>query len=395
VCPIVLPDAYEQGLKTRKAVYKQYAQAIPSAYAISKRGIAPCRAACPAHISVQGYVALVAAGKFEDALRLIKEQNPLPAICGRVCHHPCESICTRNEVDEPVAIDFIKRFVADLDLRSETRYIPERNHHREEKIAVIGSGPAGLSCAYYLALEGYRVTIYEKLPVAGGMLSVGIPEYRLPRDIVQAEIQGIKDVGVEIRTGVDIGKDITLQGLREAGFAAIFLAIGAQECKGMGIEGEDLEGVYSGIDFLREVNLGKRPPLGNRIAVIGGGNVAMDAVRTARRLGAREAFVIYRRSFEEMPANEEEIEECREEGIDIQTLTNPTRILGQDGRVQAIECVKMALGEPDESGRRRPVPLEGSAFTVPVDGVIQAVDRNPTGPASARSVHAPFPNGEP
>jgi heterodisulfide reductase subunit A-like polyferredoxin len=372
-CPVEVPNLFDQGLQKRQAAYKLYPQAMPSAYAIEKKGTAPCKAACPAHIGVQGYVALVAQGKFREALKLIKAENPLPAICGRVCHHPCESACTRGEVDEPVAIDSIKRFVADLDLNSETRYIPEIKESQEGKVAIIGSGPAGLSCAYYLAQDGYQVTIYEKLPVAGGMLAVGIPEYRLPKDIIEAEIDVIRRMGVEIRTGVEIGKDITVEKLREDGNKAIFLGIGAQECKRLGIEGEDLEGVYPGVDFLRDVNLGKKVELGDRVAVVGGGNVAMDAVRTARRCGSREAFIIYRRSFEEMPANEEEIEECREEGIELHTLTNPVHIISENGRVKAIECVKMALGEPDESGRRRPVPIEGSEFTIEIDALIPAI----------------------
>jgi heterodisulfide reductase subunit A-like polyferredoxin len=373
VCPIALPNEYDQGLNERKAVYKKYAQAIPGAYAISKRGVSPCRAECPAHISVQGYVALVAQGKYREALELIKEENPLPAICGRVCHHPCESVCTRGKIDEPVAIDSIKRFVADLDLNAETRFIPERKEKREERVAVIGSGPAGLSCAYYLAKEGYGVTIYERLPVAGGMLSVGIPEYRLPRKTIEAEIGIIQEMGVEIRTGVEVGKDISIEQLRREGNRAIFLGLGSHECKRLGIEGEDLEGVYPGIGFLREVNLGRKTGLGRRVAVVGGGNVAMDAVRTAVRLGTEEAFVIYRRGLEEMPANPEEIEECEEEGIRIQTLTNPVRIIGEGGKVKAIECVKMTLGEPDASGRRRPVTLPGSEFILEVDAVIPAI----------------------
>ncbi len=239
-----------------------------------------------------------------------------------------------------MAIDFIKRFVADLDLNSETRYVPEIKVKRDEKVAIIGSGPAGLSCAYYLAIEGYQVTVFEKLPVLGGMLTVGIPSYRLPRDTIEAEIQVIRDLGVEFRTGVDIGKDVTVAQLREQGYKAFFLAIGAHECKILGVEGENLEGVYPGTDFLRRVNLGERLALGDRVAVAGGGNVAMDAVRSAKRLGAARPFIVYRRSYAEMPANEEEIEECREEGIEIMTLTTPTRIIGENGRVKAIECIR-------------------------------------------------------
>jgi heterodisulfide reductase subunit A-like polyferredoxin len=372
-CPISVTDDFNAGLGKRKAIYKYFPQAVPSTFAIDRRGAAPCKVACPAHISVQGYVALVAQGRFQEALKLIKEENPLPAICGRVCHHPCESVCTRGEVDEPVAIDFIKRFVADLDLNGETRYLPPIKEKKVEKVAVVGAGPAGLSCAYYLAREGYPVTIYEKLPVTGGMLSVGIPEYRLPKEIIHAEVQVIQDMGVTIQTGVDIGTDITIAQLRDQGYRAFFLGIGAHECKRLQIEGEDLDGVYPGVDFLREVNLGNKVALGDRIAVIGGGNVAMDTVRTARRLGAPAPFIVYRRSLEEMPANQEEIEECREEGIPIYPLTNPTRIIGENNRVKAIECIRMRLGEPDESGRRRPIPIEGSQFTMEVDGVIPAI----------------------
>lgn len=372
-CPVALGNEFDQGLSIRKAAYKRYPQAVPGAFAIDKKGTSPCKAACPAHISVQGYVALVAQGKYREALKLIKQENPLPAICGRVCHHPCESACTRGKLDEPVAIDSIKRFVADLDLKSETRYVPEIKEKRDEKVAVIGSGPAGLACAYFLAIEGYQVTVLEKLPVLGGMLTVGIPSYRLPRDIIEAEIKIIEDMGVQFKTGVDVGKDVTIAQLRQQGFKAFFVAVGAHECKVLGIEGEDLEGVYPGVDFLREVSLGKRFDLGDKVAVVGGGNVAMDAVRTALRNGSKKPFIIYRRSLEEMPANEEEIEECREEGIELMTLTNPTRVISENGRVKAVECIRMELGAPDASGRRRPVPVKGSEFSIMVDSVIPAI----------------------
>jgi heterodisulfide reductase subunit A-like polyferredoxin len=367
------PNEYDEGLSQRKATYRRYPQAIPSAFAIEKRGMAPCKVACPADISVQGYVALAAEGRYFEALKLIKEENPLPAICGRVCHHPCELACTRGKVDEPIAIDFIKRFIADLDLKAETRYIPEIKEKREEKVAIIGSGPAGLTCAYYLAREGYQVTVFEKLPVLGGMLAVGIPPYRLPKDILEAEIDVIRQMGVEFRTGVEIGKDITISDLRKQGYKAFFVAVGSHKSRKLGIEGEDLEGVYAGVELLRDINLGKKVNLGNRVAVIGGGNVAMDVVRTAWRLGAEKPFIVYRRSIEEMPANEEEIEECHEEGIEIITLTAPVRIIGENGKVKALECIKMELGEPDESGRRRPQPIPGSEFIIEVDSVVAAI----------------------
>jgi len=373
VCPVERKNEFDDGLSMRKAAYKRYPQAVPGGFSIEKRGTSPCKAACPAHISVQGYVALAAQGKYREALALVKEENPLPAICGRVCHHPCESVCTRGMVDEPVAIDFIKRFIADLDLNSSTRCIPEIKQQRDEKVAIIGAGPAGLSCAYYLAIEGYRVTVFEKLPVLGGMLAVGIPSYRLPRETIEAEIQVIRDMGVEFKTGVEIGKDFTIAQLRESGYKAFFLGIGAHECKVLGVEGENLEGVYPGVDYLREVNLGKSVPLGDRVAVIGGGNVAMDAVRTARRNGSRQPFILYRRSLDEMPASKEELEECHEEGIEVTTLAAPTRIIGEGGRVKAIECIRMSLGPPDSSGRRRPVPIKGSEYVLEVDAVIPAI----------------------
>lgn len=373
VCPINLPNEYNEGLSVRKAIYKQYDQAIPGAFAISKRGTAPCKATCPAHVSIQGYIALMNEGKYREALELFKKDHPFPGVCGRVCHHPCEEICSRNDLDDSLAIQYLHRFLADFDLESNSPYVPEVKEQKEEKVAVIGAGPGGLACAYFLSIEGYHVTVFEKLPVLGGMLTVGIPSYRLPRDIIEAEIEIIKNLGVQFKTGVEIGKDITVDQLRQEGHRAIFMAIGAHECKALGIEGEDLEGVYPGVDFLREVNLGNRISLGDRVAVIGGGNVAMDSVRTALRTGSANPFVIYRRSLEEMPANEEEIEECREEGIEIMTLTAPIRIIGKNGNVKAIECIKMELGEPDDSGRRRPMPVAGSEFTLEVDTVIPAI----------------------
>ncbi len=373
VCPVERKNEYEMGLNDRRAAYRQYVQAVPGAFSIEKRGTSPCKVTCPAHISVQGYIALTAQGLYHEALKLVKEENPLPAICGRVCHHPCESACKRGELDQPVAIDSIKRFIADLDLKSETRYVPQIKEKRPEKAAVIGSGPAGLSCAYYLAIEGYQVSVFEKLPVLGGMLTVGIPSYRLPRDIIAAEIQVMREMGIEFKTGVEIGKDFTIAQLRDQGFKAFFMGIGAHECKALGIPGEDLQGVVPGVQYLKDINLGGKVDLGDRVAVIGGGNVAMDTVRSALRNGSAKPFLIYRRSEKEMPANEEEILECREEGIEIMTLTNPVRVIGENGRVKAVECVRMELGEPDASGRRRPVAVPGSEFVIEVDAVVPAI----------------------
>jgi heterodisulfide reductase subunit A-like polyferredoxin len=370
---VSLADDYNEGLSNKKAAFKRYPQAIPGAYAITKKGTAPCKAACPAHVSVQGFIALIQAGKHREALALFKQDHPFPGVCGRVCHHPCEEACTRNRLDDTLSIQYLHRFLADEDIKGDTPFVPEKHPARDEKVAIVGAGPAGLTCAYFLALQGYAVTVFEKLPVLGGMLTVGIPAYRLPRHIIDREIQTIKDVGVQFKTGVEIGRDVTVAQLRRDDFRAFFIGIGSHECKVLGIEGEELEGVYPGVEFLREVNLGNRIHLGDRVAVIGGGNVAMDSVRTALRTGSKRPFVVYRRSLEEMPANEIEIQECREEGIDIMTLTNPVRILSEDGRVRALECIKMELGAPDESGRRKPVPIKGSEFTMAVDAVIPAI----------------------
>lgn len=351
--------------------------ALPGINAILEKCIgemqAPCMATCPAHVNVPGFIKLIKNGSIREALELFREANPFPAICGRICHHPCEGVCTRGDLDEPVAIKFLHRFLGDWQYQSEQRQSTQLKDGMPSKIAVIGSGPAGLSCAYFLAKEGCRVVVFEKLPKAGGMLSVGIPEFRLPREVIREEIKMIEDMGVELRTGIEIGRDISIGELRKEGYEAFFLGVGAQDCIQLGIQGETLSGVYPGMDFLREVNLGRSFSFGPRIAVIGGGNVALDAARTARRLGANEAFIIYRRSLEEMPANEEEIDECREEGIRIETLIQPIRILGENGKARAIECLRMELGDADASGRRRSSPVEGSEFIIEVDGVILAV----------------------
>jgi NADPH-dependent glutamate synthase beta subunit-like oxidoreductase len=347
--------------------------AVAGSIAPDKQLSSPCMGNCPAHMNVQGYVRLVAKGKFQEALKLMKEDNPLPAICGRVCDHPCESECNRGGIDEPVAINAIKRFVADLDLNASTRYVPDIKGKKAEKVAVIGSGPAGLSCAYFLAREGYQVTLFEKAPVLGGMLTTGIPSYRLPKNLIEAEIQVIGNMGVTMKTGMELGKDVTIEQLRREGYKAFFIAIGAQECKGLEVEGEDLEGIHPSLDFLSKVNLGKPPALGKRVAVIGGGNAALDAVRAALRLGSKEAFIIYRRSLDEMPANTDEIRECQDEGIPFHTLTQPVRFIAEGGRVKQVQCVRMQLGELDASGRRTAQPIAGSDFTMDIDAVITAL----------------------
>ena len=339
-------------------------------------GTAPCKAACPAHIPVQGYLKLAAQGRYNEALELIKTENPFPAVCGRICNKRCEAECTRGDVDEAVAIDEVKRFIADHDMHEETRFVPKMVNQigrpYTEKIAVIGAGPAGMSCAYYLAQKGYPVTVFDRNPVPGGMLTLGIPSFRLEKDVLNAEIDILKEMGVEFRCGVEVGKDVTIQQLRDEGYKGFYLAIGAQKSAKLHIPGEELVGVLGGVDFLREVNLGNKPDIGRRCAVIGGGNVAMDVCRSAVRLGAEETYVFYRRSEAEMPADPEEVREAMEEGVKFRFLSAPVEIIGADGRVSAIKIEKMALGEPDEKGRRKPVGT-GEFEIVEIDSVIGAV----------------------
>lgn len=344
---------------------------------VAESGTSPCMTECPAHIPVQSYIKLASQGRYTEALKLIKKYTPFPAICGRICHHPCESACMRAYVDEPVAIDAIKRFIADQQLSADASYVPDIKDNPVsggQKVAVIGSGPAGLSCAYYLAIEGYKVTVFEKQPVPGGMLTIGVPPFRLGRDVINTEIDIIRKLGVEFKTNLEIGKEVTISQLRRQGYKAFFIGVGAQIYKSLGIdEDEMLKGVIPALDFLREVTFGKTRSLGDRIAVIGGGNVAMDTARTAVRVGSKKPILLYRRGFEEMPANEEEIEECREEGVEIMTMSDPVRIIEENGRVKGIECVKTKLGESDATGRPQPEAIPGSEFILEVDTIIPAV----------------------
>ena len=338
-----------------------------------KQETSPCKIGCPAGNNVQAYVSLAARGKYGEALEVIKQTSPFPSICGRICHHPCETECNRAQIDAPVNTHAIERFVADVDLKAEKRYLPEIKQKKNRKVAVIGSGPAGLTCAYYLAVGGYDVMIFEKESIPGGMLTMAIPAYRLPREVVEAEIDLLRTMGVVIKTGVEIGVDRTVADLRKEGFEAFFIGIGTQKCLRLGIEGEDLNGVYGGLDYLRASNRGETAALGNNVAVIGGGNTALDAVRSVRRQGSSNPFIVYRRGREEMPARPEELNECLEEAIPLLTLTQPVRFIGENGRIKAMECIKMRLAEPDESGRRKPEPIPGSEFQIPVDAVITAL----------------------
>ena len=304
---------------------------------VADSGTAPCKTACPAHIAVQGYIKLAAQGKYLDALELIKKENPFPAVCGRICNRRCEDECTRGSIDNAVAVDEVKRFIADKELDRATRFVPKKLHHFDKKIAVIGAGPAGLSCAYFLACDDYKVTVFDKNAQPGGMLRYGIPAFRLEREVLDAEIEVLRELGVEFKCGVEIGKDITLDQLRKDGYEAFYLGIGAQKSAKLGIPGEDNDGVYGGIDFLRMVNEGEKLKLGKKVVVIGGGNVAMDVARTAVRLGA-DTTVVYRRKEENMPADPAEVAEAKEEGIKFLFEHKPLEIKAVKGKVSELVC---------------------------------------------------------
>ena len=340
---------------------------------VMPEGTAPCKAACPAHVPVQGYIRLASEGRYGEALELIKKELPFPAVCGRICNRQCEEACTRGAADAPVAIDEIKKFIAEQELFSESRYVPRMVNQigkpYPEKIAVIGSGPAGLSCAWYLALKGYPVTVFEKENCPGGMLTLGIPSFRLEKNVISAEIAVLKELGVEIRTGVEVGKDVSLDALRQEGYKAFYLAIGASKGAKLHIPGEELPGVTSGIDFLRQVNRGESPAIGSRVAVIGGGNVAMDVARAAVRLGA-EVTVWYRRTEEEMPADRDEAAEAKEEGVRFRYLAAPAEITEEDGTL-CLRMEKMTSGAPDAGGRRS-VKGTGEYETAAVTAVLTA-----------------------
>ena len=372
VCPIELENEYDEALSTRRAVYKRYPQAIPGAYAITKTGTAPCKATCPAHVSIQGYIALIREGKYREALELFKEAHPFPSICGRVCHHPCEGVCTRGDVEQPLAIQYLHRFLGDFDLSGESPYVPDVETEREERIAIIGSGPAGLSAAYFLARKGYKVTVFEKLPVAGGMMAVGIPAYRLPRDVLADEIKIIEEMGVEIRTGVTFGEDVTLGGLKEDGYMAVFLATGLHLSRDLNVEGEDLPGVLKGVDFLRQSALGEPVSLGGKVIVIGGGNVAIDVALTALRKGAKEVTLVCLERREEMPAWEYEIEDALEEGVRIINSLGPKRFLAKKGKLTGIEF-KRCTAVFDEKGAFNPQYDENDLSSMDADTIVVAI----------------------
>lgn len=335
-------------------------------------GTSPCKTECPAHISVQGYIKLASQGKYREALELIKNENPFPAICGRICPRVCESVCTRGDVDDPIAIDDIKRFIAEQDLYEEHRYIPKKRHDYGNKIAVIGAGPSGMSCAYYLAIDGYNVTVFEKQDALGGMLTLGIPSYRLEKNIINAEIDVLKELGVEFKTGIEVGKDISIDQLRIEGYEAFYLAIGAQAGRHLNIEGENAKGVQTGVDFLLDVNLGKEIGLEGKVLVIGGGNVAIDVARTATRVGAAKVDMFCLENRVEMPALEEEILEAMSEDIEVNNSWGPKRVLVEDGKVIGVEF-KKCISVFDENRRFSPKFDEDQTKIVKADHVLISV----------------------
>ena len=345
--------------------------------------ISPCQAACPAGIDIQGYVALVSQGSFQEAFDLIREKVPFPLVLSRICPRPCEKKCIRGEVDESVAINTLKRFVADWEMEkngesNSSNPSPSLSTANPQfKVAIVGAGPAGLTCADELAKLGYKVTVFESLSKAGGMLAIGIPTYRLPRELVSREIRKIEEQGIEIRLNTTIGKDLTLDNLEEMDYKAIFIATGAHKSKRLNIPGEDLEGVMDGLSFLKKVNLGKKVEIGKRVAIIGGGNMAVDVARSSIRLGAKEVYLLYRRTKEEMPAILEEVERAEEEGVKILYLTLPAQIIGKNGKVSDVKCIPLVLDGMNIGGRRKPLPISASQFSLEIDALVVAIGQSP------------------
>ncbi len=382
-CTVPIPDEFNFDLVARRAAHIPFPQAVPKKAKIDLRGSSPCSGICPAGVKAHGYVSLVRAGKYEEAFRLHMEDAPLPGSLARACYAPCEDACTRGDLEGTVSIRHIKRFMTDryYAAHPEPEYGPPENR-LDKKVAVVGSGPAGLAAAYHLAKKGYRVTVFESASEAGGMLRYGIPGYRLPKDVVDRDIKNITALGVEIKTGTRIE---SLHSLKEIGFDAVFLAVGTGEAWPMGAPGEDLEGVVDCMKFLRQTSSGQISDLtGKTIVVVGGGNSAIDPARVALRLGAARVIIMYRRSRAEMPAHDWEVQAALDEGVELQILETPKRFLGEDGRLSKIEFLSMELGEPDDSGRRRPIPKEGSESTMDVDLVVLAIGLRPdTSPFSS------------
>ena len=337
---------------------------------------APCTLACPANTDCQGYVGLIANGEYKEAVKLIKDKIPLPSSIGRICPHPCEKSCRRRFVDEPISIAGLKAFASDMDMASDDSFVPDTEPDTGKRVAVVGGGPGGLTAAYFLRRLGHSVSVFDMMPKMGGMLRYGIPEYRLPKKLLDREIKQIEALGVELKNNVRLGCDIKLEELR-CDFDAVVIAAGAWKSSSMRIPGEELNGVFGGIDFLRAVSLGNAPEIGKTVAVIGGGNTAMDACRTAVRLGAEKVYVIYRRTRNEMPAEELEIKEATEEGVEFKFLNNPIEFIGENGKLKAVNLQKMRLGEPDSGGRCRPEPIVGDTEMLYLDSAVMAIGQHP------------------
>ena len=365
----ILPDDHEWDEKMWNPNYRD------SKVNVVPTGTAPCKVNCPAHIAVQGYIKLAALGKYKEALELIRKENPLPAVCGRICNRRCEFECTRGDIDQPIAIDEIKKFIADQELNPATRFIPQKMHDYGKKIAIIGSGPAGISCAYYLAIDGYDITVFEKESRLGGMLTLGIPSFRLEKNVIEAEIDILKEMGVKFKTGVEVGKDVSIPELRTEGFEAFYIAIGAQGGRNLGLDGENAQGVISGVDFLKKINLGESADISGKVVVIGGGNVAVDVARAAVRTDAASVAMYCLESVSEMPASADEIEEATEEGITIHNGWGPKRIIVSDGRVKGVEF-KKCTAVFDANGRFAPIYDENETITVEADCVLVSIGQS-------------------
>jgi len=378
VCPIHMYDDFNEGVGFRTAIdYFNPETAKSGEYNIFKEDMPICQATCPANLNIRSYAALIADGKYAESLAVIRQRLPFALSIGRVCPHPCEDACNRGYVDEPIAICGLKRFVADYEMHNKVDppvEVPDQFH--PEKVAIIGAGPAGLSCAFFLAKAGYHSVVFEAMPEPGGMFRYGIPEYRLPTKTLMHEINWILAHGVELRCDTRIGKDISFAELQRD-YAAVFIGVGAWTGMTLRIPGEEMEGVIDGVRFLRDANMGKKIDMEGRVIIIGGGNVAMDAARVSWREGFDEVHVVYRRTRKEMPASPWEIDAAEHEGIKFQFLVAPVEVIGDKGRMTGLKCLKMELGEPDASGRRRPVPIEGSEFVIEAENLIAAIGQRP------------------
>jgi len=375
VCPVSIPSEWDVGLAERKAIYRAFPQAVPITFSIDKRSPAPCRTACPAGTNIQGYVQMVKQGKYQEALNIIMERLPIPGVLGRVCPHPCEDSCRRSLVDFPLSIRELKRYAAD---NGDLDKVPQPEFSElKEHVAVIGSGPAGLTAAYYLRRRGYQVTIFEKMDKPGGMLRYGIPDYRLPPAILDMEIDHILSIGIELKTGIGLGDALTFQTLSDQGYDAVFIGIGAHQPIPLALDDDQGSNVMDAVQFLKRVNINRDVEVKDTVVVVGGGNSAMDAARAALRSGAKTVKIVYRRTEAQMPADPEEILEAKEEGIEFQFLSTPRQVVSSDGKIIGLKCSKNELGPPDKSGRQRPVPVEGSDFTVQCDMIIPAIGQRP------------------